>query len=58
MFAGVQKCLTHWMKTIYNYMCIFFYENDTNEVKSLCHDDCLEKRRKKHILHIELGHGG
>ena len=36
-----------------------FYENDTNEVKGSYHDEYLEKRRKKkHILHIELGHGG
>ena len=26
---------------------IFFYENDTNEVKGSYHDDCLEKRKKK-----------
>ena len=70
-FAGVQKCLTHWMKTkkkenmtlddslliSASYIIIFFYKNDTNEVKGLYHDDCLEKR-KKNILHIELGHGG
>ena len=53
-FAGVQKCLTHWMKTkkkgkydpwwftvnISQYIIIFFYENDTNEVKGSYHDDC------------------
>ena len=75
-FAGVQKCLTHWMKTkkkgkydpwwftvnISQYIIIFFNENDTNEVKGLYHDDCLEKRKKdkkkQHILHVELGYGG
>ena len=37
----------------------FFYENDTNEIKGSYHDDWLEKKNnKKHILHIELGHGG
>ena len=41
------------------YIIIFFNENDTNEVKGSYHDDCLEKKKKKqHILHIELGHGG
>ena len=45
------------------YIIIFSDENDTNEVKGSCHDDCLEKERererkkKKHILHIELGNG-
>ena len=36
-----------------------------NEVKSSYHDDCLgkktkkkTKKQKKHILHIEVGHGG
>ena len=59
-FAGIQKCLTHWMKTkkgkydprcitvnISQYIIIFFYENDTNEVKGSYHDDCSEKRKKK-----------
>ena len=41
------------------YKIIFFYENDTNEVKGSYHDDCLEKKKKrKHILHIKLEHGG
>ena len=74
-FAGVQKCLTRWMKTkkkgkydpwwftvnISQYIIIFFYENDINEAKGSYHDDCLEKKeekKKQHILHIELGHGG
>ena len=46
-FAWVQKCLTHWTKTI------FFHENDTNEVKGSYHDDCIEsfskKKKKKKI---------
>ena len=56
-FAGVQKCLTHWLKTskITKNMTLddsllilannnhIFYENDTNEVKGSYHDDCLEK---------------
>ena len=43
-FAGVQKCLTHRMKTkkkenmtlddsLLGYIIIFLYKNDTNEVK-------------------------
>ena len=35
---------------ISQYIIIFFYENDTNEVKGSYHDGCLEK--KNHILHI------
>ena len=32
---------------------MFFYENDTNEVKGSYHDDCLEKRKKmKNIFWI------
>ena len=47
-FALVQKSLTHWMKkNISQYMITFFYENDTNEVKSSYHDDCSEKKQKK-----------
>ena len=26
------------------YIIIFFYENDTNEVKGSYHDECLEKK--------------
>ena len=38
---------------------LYFYENDTNEVKGSYYDDCLEKRKKQqHILHIRLGHSG
>ena len=29
------------------YIIIFFYENDTNEVKGSYHDDCLEKIKLK-----------
>ena len=56
-YAGVQKCLTHWMKikkkgnmTLDESLLILaniyyiFYENDTNEVKGSYHDDCLEKK--------------
>ena len=43
------------MINISQYVIIFFYENDTNEVKGSYHDDCLEK---KHSLHSELGFGG
>ena len=60
-FAGVQKCLTHWIKTkkkgkydpwwftvnISQYIIIFFFrENDTNEAKGSYHDDCLDERKK------------
>ena len=31
---------------IRQYIIIFFYENDTNEVKGSNHDDCLQKRKK------------
>ena len=50
-----------WWFTVYisKHINIFFYENDTNEVKGSYHDDWLAKRKKKqHNLHIELGHGG
>ena len=54
---------------ISQYMIVFLYRNDTNEVKGSYHDVCLEKKtkqkkkkkkkkKKQHILHTELGHGG
>ena len=56
--------------TISRYIIIFFYENDTNEIKGSYHDDCLKKekthtktttttkkKKKKHICILNWGMG-
>ena len=36
---------------ISQYIIIFFYENDTNEVKGSYHDDCLEKKNPTYFAY-------
>ena len=47
MGQGVRTGLGHGGITCVLQTQFSSYENDTNEVKGLYHDDCLEKRKKK-----------
>ena len=57
MGQGVRTGLGHGGITCVLQTQFSSYENDTNEVKGLYHDDCLEKRKKKNKIFCILNWG-